>query len=225
MKKRDICSVGLVQASASLGGGALKRTPRASSRITRTDMPYRPRASGTSRARQRRAMVRPASCRHSIGTDGGIWCQLRQSPAVQAARNSITNQGRMRMRIEQIGDATLYLGDCREILPTLPKVDAVKLARRTNQLSRLPHMGRDCGANPMGAQFLRPGPMEKSPDDVEESQYRAAKQSFAMIAERADGVATIKSDGVTALRLHPCSGFPRTGFCLRQKIVDRGGGP
>ena len=24
-----------------------------------------------------------------------------------------------------IGDATLYLGDCLEILPTLPKVDAV----------------------------------------------------------------------------------------------------
>ena len=29
------------------------------------------------------------------------------------------------MRIEQIGDATLYLGDCLEILPTLDKVDAV----------------------------------------------------------------------------------------------------
>ena len=29
------------------------------------------------------------------------------------------------MRIEVIGDATLYLGDCRDILPTLPKVDAV----------------------------------------------------------------------------------------------------
>jgi site-specific DNA-methyltransferase (adenine-specific) len=28
-------------------------------------------------------------------------------------------------RIERIGDATLYLGDCMEILPTLPKVDAV----------------------------------------------------------------------------------------------------
>lgn len=28
-------------------------------------------------------------------------------------------------RVEQIGDATLYLGDCREILPTLEKVDAV----------------------------------------------------------------------------------------------------
>ena len=29
------------------------------------------------------------------------------------------------MRIETIGDATLYLGDCLEILPTLGKVDAV----------------------------------------------------------------------------------------------------
>jgi site-specific DNA-methyltransferase (adenine-specific) len=28
-------------------------------------------------------------------------------------------------RVEIIGDATLYLGDCREILPTLPRVDAV----------------------------------------------------------------------------------------------------
>lgn len=29
------------------------------------------------------------------------------------------------MRVERIGDATLYLGDCREILPKLGKVDAV----------------------------------------------------------------------------------------------------
>lgn len=29
------------------------------------------------------------------------------------------------MRVEHIGNAQLYLGDCREILPTLPKVDAV----------------------------------------------------------------------------------------------------
>ena len=31
----------------------------------------------------------------------------------------------MKHRVETIGDATLYLGDCREILPTLGKVDAV----------------------------------------------------------------------------------------------------
>ena len=29
------------------------------------------------------------------------------------------------MRIENIGDATLYLGDCRDVLPTLGRVDAV----------------------------------------------------------------------------------------------------
>lgn len=29
------------------------------------------------------------------------------------------------MSVERIGNATLYLGDCRYILPTLPKVDAV----------------------------------------------------------------------------------------------------
>jgi site-specific DNA-methyltransferase (adenine-specific) len=29
------------------------------------------------------------------------------------------------MRVETIGNATMYLGDCRDILPTLPKVDAV----------------------------------------------------------------------------------------------------
>lgn len=29
------------------------------------------------------------------------------------------------MRVEQIGDATLYCGDCRDVLPTLGKVDAV----------------------------------------------------------------------------------------------------
>jgi DNA modification methylase len=29
------------------------------------------------------------------------------------------------VRVEQIGDATLMLGDCLEIMPTLPKVDAV----------------------------------------------------------------------------------------------------
>ncbi|RAK52093.1 DNA methyltransferase [Phenylobacterium deserti] len=31
----------------------------------------------------------------------------------------------MSPRVEKIGDATLYLGDCREILPTIGKVDAV----------------------------------------------------------------------------------------------------
>lgn len=47
------------------------------------------------------------------------------------------------MRIERIQDATLYLGDCREILPTLGKVDAVVtdvpygISQQSNGLRRL----------------------------------------------------------------------------------------
>ena len=43
-------------------------------------------------------------------------------------------------RKETIGNATLYLGDCREILPTLPKVDAVitdpPYADRTHKMAK-----------------------------------------------------------------------------------------
>lgn len=40
--------------------------------------------------------------------------------AISAMREKLLS-----FRREQIGDATLWLGDCREILPLLPKVDAV----------------------------------------------------------------------------------------------------
>lgn len=42
------------------------------------------------------------------------------SLAINVMRNKLES-----FRREQIGDCTLYLGDCREILPLLPKVDAV----------------------------------------------------------------------------------------------------
>ena len=44
-----------------------------------------------------------------------------------ATRKRLTRAARgvFTMRVETIGNATLYLGDCLEILPTLPKVDAV----------------------------------------------------------------------------------------------------
>lgn len=40
--------------------------------------------------------------------------------AIEAMREKLSS-----FRREQIGDCTLYLGDCRDILPLLPKVDAV----------------------------------------------------------------------------------------------------
>lgn len=46
-------------------------------------------------------------------------------------------------RKETIGNATLYLGDCRDILPTLPKVDAVIT---DPPYSERCHRGHDSGA-------------------------------------------------------------------------------
>jgi DNA modification methylase len=50
-------------------------------------------------------------------------------------------------RVETIGNATLYLGDCRDILPTLPKVDAVitdpPYAERTHVNARTIKTNRD----------------------------------------------------------------------------------
>lgn len=38
------------------------------------------------------------------------------------------------MRVEKIGDAMLYLGDCREILPTLSGVDCTVTSPPYNQM-------------------------------------------------------------------------------------------
>ena len=48
------------------------------------------------------------------------------------------------MRIETIGNATLYLADCREVLPTLPKVDAVIT---DPPYSERTHKGHDASAS------------------------------------------------------------------------------
>jgi site-specific DNA-methyltransferase (adenine-specific) len=51
--------------------------------------------------------------------------------------------GAVMARVERIGGATLYLGDCREILPTLGKVDAVVT---DPPYSARTHKGHDLGA-------------------------------------------------------------------------------
>jgi len=53
----------------------------------------------------------------------GVYQLLPRLPAEAMAKVGLW--GGCMSRIETIGSATLYLGDCRDILPTLPKVDAV----------------------------------------------------------------------------------------------------
>lgn len=55
-----------------------------------------------------------------------------------------------------IGNAELWLGDCRSILPTLGKVDAVVTSPPYNQIADLPAKGSGIwGESKGGAGFLR----------------------------------------------------------------------
>jgi hypothetical protein len=60
----------------------------------------------------------------------------RQSVTVSAAGEW---GGRVSERI-QIGDATLYLGDCLDVLPTLPKVDVVIADPPSSRPAKLPRV-------------------------------------------------------------------------------------
>ena len=84
-------------------------------------------------------------------------------------------------RVEHIGDATLYLGDCREILPLLPKVDAVVtdppygigLKRKTSDFRDSQHF--DAGES-LAASVL----YEDAPDHVRELIASAVPTALAL---------------------------------------------
>jgi len=68
------------------------------------------------------------------------------------------------MRTEIIGDATLYLGDCREILPTLPNVDLIL----TDPPYGLKRMGKGYGYTRFKGQDMEKKGIvwDKKPDDT-----------------------------------------------------------
>lgn len=99
------------------------------------------------------------------------------------------------MRVERIGDATLYLGDCREILPTLPKVDAVITdppyeAEAHGAGRRLLSRGQDLG-RPRSVDAA-PLPFDAITDDVRASAGRLIAEAcggWALVFCQAEAVA------------------------------------
>ena len=99
-------------------------------------------------------------------------------------------------RVEQIGDATLYLGDCLEILPTLPKVDAV--------VTDPPYgvnLGAHGAANEKRPQFLAMRPYE-SYEDTEENLLAVVVPAVTEALQRAER-------GVVFCAGHNAWHFPR----------------
>src|SRR6476469_11143530 len=83
------------------------------------------------------------------------------------------------MRVEQIGDATLYLGDCREIIPTLSDVACVVTSPPYNQMDGV-------GKNPSGMWADKAGGLGFSQswaengyaDDLPEAEYQAEQNAL-----------------------------------------------
>ena len=128
-------------------------------------------------------------------------------------------------RIERIGDATLYLADCREVLPTLPKVDAVVTSPPYNTLSNIPSRPTGIWAQ---SQWVSDLATNGYADDLPEEDYVALQNDLFSQINVTDTASLFYNhqirwrDGVL---LHPVQWFKPNGWNLRQEIVwDRCGG-
>ena len=135
------------------------------------------------------------------------------------------------MRVEQIGAATMYLGDCHEVIPTLSEIACVVTSPPYNQLDGLnkPASGL-WGDTAGGAGFVKAWAENGYADNLLESDYqRQQSELFDAIARACTPNASLFynhqlrwRDGVC---LHPIQWFAPQEWNLRTEIIwDRGGG-
>ena len=135
------------------------------------------------------------------------------------------------MRVERIGDATLYLGDSAAVVPLLSTVDAVVTSPPYNQLGSLPEKGSGLwGKTQGGSGFLRAWAESSYSDSMAEPDYQAWQGAlFSAIAEKCSETASLFYNHQLRWRdgecLHPVQWFRPDGWRLRQEIIwNRGGG-
>ena len=130
-----------------------------------------------------------------------------------------------------IGNATLYLGDCREILPTLGDIDCVVTSPPYNQMTGLmrPPSG-SWAKQDFGLSFVQKWQSDGYADDIPEADYQQSQNDlFALIRGTCREIASLFynhqlrwRDGVL---LHPIQWFHPEGWRLRTEIIwDRCGG-
>jgi len=135
------------------------------------------------------------------------------------------------MRVETIGKATLYLGDCREIIPQLSGINCVVTSPPYNQLGGLnkPASGlwaKKCG----GGGFVEAWQQNGYADDAAEDVYqRHQSELFDAIAKSCAPNASLFYNHQLRWRdgecLHPLVWFNPSEWKLRTEIIwDRGGG-
>lgn len=127
-------------------------------------------------------------------------------------------------RVEHIGDATLYLGDCLEILPTLGKVDAVVTSPPYNTLPSSAHASGLHAERKSGRNLWMENAAKGYADQRPEEEYQKwLVEVIAACVERTDGLVWVNHkvryrDGVA---IHPARMFP---FPIYAEVIwNRGG--
>jgi site-specific DNA-methyltransferase (adenine-specific) len=138
------------------------------------------------------------------------------------------------VRVETIGNATLYLGDCLEMLHGLPecfRLDLTVTSPPYNQLATLPEKGSGLwGKTQGGSGFLRAWKQSSYADGMDEGDYQSWQHAvFSKIAELSNPTASLFYNHQMRWRdgscLHPVDWFKPDGWQMRQEIIwNRGGG-
>jgi site-specific DNA-methyltransferase (adenine-specific) len=130
-----------------------------------------------------------------------------------------------------IGDATLYLGDCREILPSIDGVHLVVTSPPYNQMTGLLRKATGLWGNRAGGLgFVEAWQKNGYADDLPEAEYQAEQNEiFSLVARCCEPGASLFYNHQIRWRdgecLHPIDWFKPTGWRLRQEIIwDRAGG-
>ncbi|MCO5213719.1 MAG: site-specific DNA-methyltransferase [Caldilinea sp.] len=128
-----------------------------------------------------------------------------------------------------IGNATLYLGDCRDMLPTLPNVDAVVTSPPYNTLAGIPSKPSGIwGQISGGGRWVADLATNGYHDDMPESDYVDWQNDLfgqINVSETASLFYNHQIRWRDGVLLHPIQWFHPTGWNLRQEIVwDRCGG-
>lgn len=134
----------------------------------------------------------------------------------------------MKPYYEQDG-ITIYHGDCRDVLPSLPPIDCVVTSPPYNQLGSLPKKGSGLwGKTSGGAGFLHAWEGGKYEDAIPETEYQEIQNSiFSSISANASASLFYNHQlrWRDSVCIHPIQWFQPEGWRLRQEILwDRGGG-
>jgi DNA modification methylase len=136
------------------------------------------------------------------------------------------------MRIETVGNATLYLGDCRDVIPLLPNgsIDLVVTSPPYNQMNSMIEAQKKTTVFERFSSFQKNWEERGYEDNISEEEYQAQQNSvFTSLAIKCRDTGSLFYNHQLRWRdmncIHPIQWFHPGNWKLRTEIIwDRAGG-